>query len=80
MTPAERTMRARTAALTMHAQGLTNTAPARAAFEARFLFEVDPDGILPERERFERAAQARRAYFTRLAMKSAAERRRPRHA
>jgi hypothetical protein len=40
----------------------------------RFLDEVDPDRILPEAERKRRADHARKAYFTRLALKSAAAR------
>jgi hypothetical protein len=59
----------------MHAQGLTNTGPAREAFEQRFLDEVDPDRTLPENERLRRAGFARKAYYTRLAIKSAQARR-----
>jgi hypothetical protein len=44
------------------------TRAARAAFEERFLNEVDPDRVLPELERLRRADAARRAYFTRLAL------------
>lgn len=47
------------------------TAPARAAFLSRFEKQVDPDGGLPEPERLRRAEAARRAYFLRLAEKSA---------
>jgi hypothetical protein len=36
---------------------------------------VDPDGVLPADERSRRAQCAKRAYFTRLAMTSAAARR-----
>ena len=43
---------------------------------ARFALEVDPDGVLPEKERTRRAEAARRAYFTQLAHKSAQTRRR----
>ncbi len=43
------------------------TAPAREAFIKRFVDEVDPGRVLPERERKRRAAAARKAYFTRLA-------------
>jgi len=69
LTPAERTLRARLAAHTMHAQhdARETTAAARAAFLARFEAEVDPDGALPPEERRRRAEQARSAYFTRLA-------------
>jgi hypothetical protein len=49
------------------------TKAGRAAFNARFLAEVDPD--LPEAERHRRAEEARKAYFARLAYKSAEARR-----
>jgi hypothetical protein len=51
------------------------TAPAREAFMGRFEREVDPDGVLPERERAQRAQAARRAYYAELALKSLAARR-----
>ena len=47
------------------------TAPARAGFERRFEREVDPDGTLPPAQRQRMAEHARRAYFLRLAAKSA---------
>jgi len=47
------------------------TAPGRAAFLRRFEDQVDPDRKLPPAERAERAAQARRAYFQKLAVQSA---------
>lgn len=75
LTPTERSMRARLAAHTLHARGGTNTAPARAKFEERFLDEVDPHRVLPESIRFARAGHARKAYFTRLALKAASSRR-----
>ena len=46
------------------------TAPARKAFLASFLDQVDPDRSLPEQERLRRAAAARKLHFTRLALKS----------
>lgn len=52
------------------------TAPGRAAFESRFGSEVDPDGTLDPVERAQRAASARAAYFSRLALQSAQSRRR----
>jgi hypothetical protein len=76
VTPDERTLRARIAAHRQHAQGKTNTAPARAAFLDRFEREVDPDGTLPPDERARRAEHARKAYFLDLARKSAAARKR----
>jgi hypothetical protein len=42
------------------------TAPARAAFLARFEREVDPDGTLDPAERERRATEARTAHFARL--------------
>ena len=51
------------------------TAPARAALMARFEREVDPGGILPPDERARRAEHKRKAYFQRLALKSAKARR-----
>jgi len=51
------------------------TAPARAALMAKFEREVDPDGVLPPDERARRAEHKRRAYFQRLALKSAKARR-----
>lgn len=71
MTPQERSQRARIAAHAMHARGGTNTEAARAAFDKRFLDEVDPDRTLPDAERTRRAKHARAAYFARLSYKSA---------
>jgi len=51
------------------------TSAARAAFNARFDDEVDPDHTLTAAERARRADSARRAYFMRLALKSAQVRR-----
>ena len=77
MTPAERSMRARIGAYSLHAQrdGREITAQARASFLGRFEREVDPDGVLTPEERAKRAKAARSAYFTRLALKSAKKRR-----
>lgn len=67
--PAERSLRGRIGAYVVHARydPRAITAPAREAFMKRFLDEVDPGRVLPERERQRRAAAARKAYFTRLA-------------
>jgi hypothetical protein len=54
------------------------TTPARAAFLDRFEREADPDGTLPAEERARRAGHLRKAYFTRLALKSAQARSRRR--
>jgi hypothetical protein len=51
------------------------TAPARAALNARFEAEVDPDGTLDPAERAQRVRNLRVAYYTRLARLSAASRR-----
>lgn len=51
------------------------TAKARAALMAKFESEVDPDGSLSPAERARRAENARKAYYTRLALKSAKARR-----
>ena len=51
------------------------TEPARRALLDRFEREVDPDGVLPPAERARRAGHARKAYFTRLALRSAQARR-----
>lgn len=77
LSPTERTLRARLAAHTLHSQvdPTEHTAPARAAFLERFIDEVDPDRALSESERFRRAEHAKKAYFTRLALKSAQARR-----
>lgn len=52
------------------------TANARAAADARFERQVDPDGVMPEAERRRRAEAARRAHYLRMALKSADSRRR----
>ena len=74
---AERSLRARLAAYALHAQrdARETTANGRAAFLARFDREVDPEGLLEPDERRRRGEQARRAYFTRLALASAKARR-----
>ena len=74
--PAERSLRARIAAHALHAQGGTNTVPARNAFLERFARQVDPDGTLTPTERSKRAEHALRAHMLTLAIKSAKARRR----
>jgi hypothetical protein len=64
----ERVRLGRLGALTVHARGRTNTAPARAAWEAGLAAEVDPDGSLTPEERAKRVQFAMRARMTRLAM------------
>lgn len=80
MLPDNRQLRARIAAHAMHAQhdGRRVTRSARKAFLDRFEREVDPDELLSPQERARRADQARRSYFSALALKSAQARRQPR--
>ena len=59
--------RGRMGAHSVHARGLTNTAPARAALEAKFEAEVDPDGTLAPDELAKRVAHAKSLHYTRLA-------------
>lgn len=51
------------------------TQAARDGLYRRFEDEVDPDRVLPPEERAKRVESARRAHYTRIAMKSAAARR-----
>ncbi len=51
------------------------TEPARRALLDRFERQVDPDGVLSPEERARRAGHARKAYFARLALRSAQARR-----
>lgn len=78
MTPEQRALRARLGGLATAARHDTRevTAPARRAFMARFEALVDPDGTLPPAERARRAEAAKRLHFSRLALKSAAARKR----
>lgn len=73
LSAAQRTLRARMAAYTLHAthDSRLTTRAAREAFMARFERQVDPDGQLPLSERTRRAEAAKKAYFSRLALKSA---------
>lgn len=82
LTPQERSLRARLAAHTLHSRvdPTQHTEPARRAFLRRFEDEVDPERKLPEAERLRRAEHAKKAYFTRLALKSAQARRKARGA
>lgn len=78
LTPSERALRARLAAFALHAQRdpQETTQAARQTFLTRFEREVDPDQRLPEAERVRRAEAARKAYFVKLALRSAVARRR----
>ena len=51
------------------------TAAGRAAFLSRFERDADPDGTLSSEERTRRARHLRKAYFARLALRSAQVRR-----
>jgi hypothetical protein len=80
-TPQERRLQAHAAAHESWARTsdpAARTANARAAFLDRFERQVDPDGVLDAAERSRRAGHARKAYFARLALKSAQARRRNR--
>lgn len=61
--------RGRMGAHSVHARGLTNTAPARAALEDKFRREVDPEGVLPEDELESRVTHAKSLYYARIAQK-----------
>jgi hypothetical protein len=77
-TPAERTLQAKQAAHASWAKcddRAARTKAARTGFDARFLKQVDPTGILPAAERERRAASAKKAYFLGLALRSARARR-----
>jgi hypothetical protein len=69
----QRSLRARLGAYALHASHdpRETTKPARAAFLSRFEREVDPDLVLDSAERQRRAEYAKKAYFTKLALKSA---------
>ncbi len=69
--------RARLGAFAQHAAYDTRetTRAAREAFSRRFEREVDPEGVLSPAERARRAEAAKRAYFQRLALRSAQARR-----
>lgn len=69
--------RARLGAFAQHAAYDTRetTRAAREAFARRFEREVDPDGVLPAPEQARRAEAAKRAYFQRMALRSAKARR-----
>jgi hypothetical protein len=83
--PASRSQRRLAAQVAAHTRwsrqdGVEGTAAARAAFLDRFERQVDPDGVLAPAERARRAVSARKAYFARLALKSAQARARRRAA
>jgi len=73
LTPEQRRQRSKLGAYTQQALYDTRetTRAARAAFNQRFIDQVDPDGTLSQDERIRRALAARRAYFAALALRSA---------
>ena len=76
--PTERSLVASIAANTKWAACPDRSAATRAArnaFNQRFELEVDPAGVLTPDERSRRASWARRAYYTKLSLKSAQARR-----
>jgi hypothetical protein len=77
MTPEQMSLRGRLGAHAVHARYDSKqlTSKAREVFLSRFEREVDPEGKLSAEERQRRAEHARRAYFTKLALKSARARR-----
>lgn len=58
--------RGRMGAHSIHARGLTNTAPARAALERKFEIQVDPDGTLAPEELAKRIAHAKSLHYARI--------------
>ncbi len=73
MTPQEAALRGRIGAYTLHSRydPRETTAAARRAFLGRFEEQVDRDKVLSPEERDRRALAARKAYFAKLAYKSA---------
>jgi len=63
-------------ARTSRAERQEQLAKVTAASLARFERQVDPDGVLDPEERAFRAEQAKRAYYTRLVLRSVQARRR----
>ena len=79
LTPAQRSLRGQIAVHESWAHTpdrAARTAKARQAALDRFEREVDPNGELTPQERAKRAEHARKAYFARLALKSAQARKR----
>jgi hypothetical protein len=77
LTPEQRSMRARIAALTRWSKEdpAVSAARGQAGLLARFEREVDPNRELPAAERVRRAEAARKAHMTRLALASSKSRR-----
>ena len=80
-TPTERRLKAQLASYESWANTpdrTARTAPARAAQLARFEKLVDPDETMPPAARAKAADAAMKAHYTRMALKSAAARRKAR--
>ena len=77
MTEMDYTLLGRIGAYKMHSlyDARETTKAARAAFNARFDDEVDPERILDPADRAARAAAARKAYMLGMSLKSARVRR-----
>ena len=77
MTPVNFSLLGKLGAHVTHSRfnGCEITAPARRAFLDRFERQADPDGTLAPTERARRAHHLRKAYFLRLALRSAEVRR-----
>lgn len=76
LTPAQRSLRSRIAmddrwSRVPRGERAAQTKAARDAAFARYLRQVDPEGLLPEAERVALARQARRADLRRMALKAA---------
>jgi hypothetical protein len=69
--PADRSIRARNAALTRWSREdpVAGTQRARDSFLSKFADDVDPDRVLDPDERERRAARARRVHMSKLASK-----------
>lgn len=82
-TPSERSLRGSIASHESWARTedrAARTAPARRALFDKFEHEADPDGVLSPADRQRRAEHLRKAYFQRLALKSARARRKAKEA
>jgi hypothetical protein len=73
LTPEQRSLRARIAANTRWSKDgnrKANAERAQRGMLAKFEREIDPDGVLPEKERRRRAENARQAHMQRMALAS----------
>lgn len=77
LSPEQRVIQARAAAYQSWANTSDwqeRTSPARQGFMARFIRQVDPDGLLRAEERQRRAQAAMHSYMCQLALKSSRSR------